>query len=38
LAYIKKYVKGEGGYVVMNNGASLQVSRANRIKLMDLVR
>ncbi len=38
LAYIKKYVKGEGGYVVMNNGISLQVSRANRIKLMDLVR
>lgn len=38
LAYIKKYVKGEGGYVIMNNGTSLQVSRANRIKLMDLVR
>lgn len=38
LAYIKKYVKGEGGYVIMTNGTSLQVSRANRIKLMDLVR
>lgn len=38
LTYIKKYIKGEGGYVVMNNGTSLQVSRANRIKLMDLVR
>lgn len=35
---IKKYVKGEGGYVVMDNGVSLQVSRANRMKLMDLVR
>ena len=38
LGHIKKYIKGEGGYVVLNNGVSLQVSRANRIKLMDLVR
>lgn len=38
LTHIKKYIKGEGGYVVMNNGANLQVSRANRMKLMDLVR
>lgn len=36
--HIKKYVKGEGGYVIMNNGANLQVSRANRVKLMDLAR
>jgi two-component system, LytTR family, response regulator len=38
LTHIKKYVKGEGGYVIMNNGVSLQVSRANRMKLMELVR
>jgi two-component system, LytTR family, response regulator len=38
LGHIKKYVKGEGGYVILNNGTTLQVSRANRIKLMDLVR
>ncbi|HEY1056403.1 MAG TPA: LytTR family DNA-binding domain-containing protein, partial [Emticicia sp.] len=38
LTHIKKYIKGEGGYVVMNNGTSLQVSRANRMKLMELVR
>lgn len=38
LSHVKKYVKGEGGYVVMMNGKSLTVSRANKKALMELVR
>jgi two-component system LytT family response regulator len=28
--YIKKYIRGQGGYVVLNNGDSLPVSRAKK--------
>ena len=30
LAEIKKYVKGDGGYVIMNNDKSLDVSRRKK--------
>ena len=38
VSHIRKYIKGQGGYVIMNNGKSLTVSRANREKLMNLGR
>ncbi len=38
LDHVKKYIKGESGSVVMNDGTVLQVSRANKSKLMSLVR
>jgi two-component system LytT family response regulator len=38
LTHVRKYVKGRGGYVVMNNGDHLAVSRSSRDKLMKLVR
>jgi two-component system LytT family response regulator len=38
LAHVKKYVKGQGGYVVMDNGESLSVSRASKASLMNLIR
>lgn len=34
LEYIKKYIKGESGSVVLNDGTVLQVSRANKTKLL----
>jgi len=36
--YIKKYQKGDGGIVTMSNGKSLAVSRANKTKLLSLIR
>jgi two-component system, LytTR family, response regulator len=38
LDHVKKYIKGETGSVVLNDGTVLQVSRANKAKLMGLVR
>lgn len=38
LTHVKKYVKGQGGYVVMDNGKSLSVSRASKSNLMKLVK
>jgi two-component system LytT family response regulator len=38
LAHLRKYIKGRGGYVIMDNGDSLTVSRASKEKLMKLVR
>ncbi len=32
---IKKYVKGEGNYLVMNNNASIPVSRSQKDKLIE---
>ena len=31
---IEKYIRGDGGYVVMSNGKSLSVSRAKKEELM----
>jgi two-component system, LytTR family, response regulator len=36
--HVKRYIKGEGGTLVLNNGQQLQVSRANKVKLMNLVK
>ncbi len=33
--YIKKYVRGSGGYLIMSNGASVDVSRANKDKVIE---
>ncbi len=33
--YIKKYVRGAGGYLIMSNGTSVDVSRANKDKVIE---
>ncbi len=33
--YIKKYVRGNAGYLVMSNGASVDISRANKEKVIE---
>ena len=38
LSHISKYVKGAGGYVVMENGETLNVSRSCKAQLLDLIR
>lgn len=38
LEHIRKYIKGDSGSVVLNDGTVLQVSRANKTKLLSLVR
>lgn len=38
LEHVKKYLKGEAGSVVLNDGTTLQVSRANKTKLMSMVK
>lgn len=35
LLYVKKYVKGNGGYLVLSTGQTVDVSRANKEKVMD---
>jgi len=35
LRHVKKYVKGEGGYVVMSNTASIEVSQRKRSALLE---
>jgi two-component system, LytTR family, response regulator len=37
LAFISKYVKSEGGYIIMENGASIPVSVRKRDTLLQLV-
>ncbi|NOT90978.1 LytR/AlgR family response regulator transcription factor [Ferruginibacter sp.] len=34
LAFIKKYVRGEGGYVIMQNNNELNVSRSKKEELL----
>lgn len=36
--YVKKYIKGESGSIVLNDGTVLQVSRANKNKLLNLIK
>ena len=38
MQHVKKYVKGDIGMVVMNDGTTLQVSRANKVKLMNMAK
>jgi two-component system LytT family response regulator len=38
LNYIKNYVKGEGGYIVMSDGASLDVSRRKKEAFLERIR
>ncbi|MDX2003114.1 MAG: LytTR family DNA-binding domain-containing protein [Chitinophagales bacterium] len=38
LNYIKKYVKGRGGYIVMTDGASVDVSVRKKEEFMDLLK
>lgn len=35
LNYIKKYVKGEGNYLVLENGLTIPISRSHKDKLID---
>jgi len=35
LAHIKKFVKGEGSYVIMTNGQSIPVSRLHKERLVE---
>lgn len=37
LGYVRKYIKGEGGYVVMADGASVEVSRQKKAELLTLL-
>ena len=37
LHHIQRYVKGEGGYVVMSDGSEVEVSRRRRADLMDAI-
>jgi two-component system LytT family response regulator len=35
LNHIKKYVRGEGGYIIMEDGANVSISRSRRQEFMD---
>jgi len=35
LNHIKKYVRGEGGYIIMEDGANVSISRSKRQEFMD---
>ncbi|MEM6723728.1 MAG: LytTR family DNA-binding domain-containing protein [Bacteroidota bacterium] len=37
LRKVEKYVKGEGGYVIMSNGQSVDISRRKKEKFMQLI-
>ena len=37
LNWLKKYVRGKGGYVVMENGESMSVSTSRKMALMEAV-
>lgn len=37
LAYISKYVRGEGGYVIMKDGAEIEVSRQKKEEFLKLI-
>ncbi len=36
LNHIKKFVRGEGGYVVMDNDVTISISRSRRQEFMEL--
>lgn len=36
--YMKTYIKGEGGYLILENGETIEVSRRKKASLMDSVR
>lgn len=38
LEHVRKYIKGDTGSVILNDGTTLQVSRANKTKLMSMVK
>jgi two-component system LytT family response regulator len=35
LNHIKKYVRGEGGYIIMEDGANISISRSRRQEFME---
>jgi two-component system LytT family response regulator len=37
LKYVERYIKGEGGYVIMRGGTSLEVSRQRKRELLKLL-
>jgi two-component system LytT family response regulator len=37
LKYVKKYIRGEGGEVVMNNGEQIPVSRTKKQEFLGLL-
>lgn len=36
LNHIKKYVRGDGGYVVMNDGSTVSISRTKKNEFVEL--
>jgi two-component system LytT family response regulator len=38
LNFMKTYIKGEGGYVVLDNGDTIEVSRRKKANLMEAMR
>ncbi len=38
VAHVKKYFKGDGGAVVLSDGTNLAVSRANKAKLLSMIK
>ncbi|MBK6995386.1 MAG: response regulator transcription factor [Lewinellaceae bacterium] len=36
--FMKTYIKGEGGYLIMENGDSIEVSRRQKVNLMDALK
>jgi two-component system LytT family response regulator len=37
LNHVKKYVRGQGGYLVLKDGTQIPVSRANKEALLNLL-
>ena len=37
LEHVKRYIKGEGGYVVMSDGSQVEVSRRRKMELINLL-
>ena len=35
LEHVKKYIKGEGGYVIMSDGSQVEVSRRNKNEFLE---
>ena len=38
LAHVRKYVRGDGGYLVLSDGTHLNVSRSRKDKLIDALK
>jgi two-component system LytT family response regulator len=38
LNYMRKYIRGDGGYVIMEDNTEIEVSRRRRAPFIDLLR